>query len=56
MANLLSLAYHEMRLILASVLLHFDLELSSQEDDWMDQRCHFLWDKKPLMVKLKPVG
>jgi hypothetical protein len=40
-----------MRLILASVLLYFDLELS-MEGDWMHQQCHFLWDKNPLMVKL----
>jgi hypothetical protein len=45
-----------MRLILASVLLHFDLELCSESDDWMDQQTHFLWDKKPLMVKLKLVN
>jgi hypothetical protein len=42
-----------MRLILASVLLHFDLELSDENGDWMSQQCHLLWDKGPLMVKLR---
>jgi hypothetical protein len=43
-----------MRLILASVLLHFDLELCTETGDWLKQRCYFLWDKQPLFVKLKP--
>jgi hypothetical protein len=43
-----------MRLILASVLLHFDLELSAETGDWMDHPCFTLWEKGPLMVKLKP--
>jgi cytochrome P450 len=54
LTNSVSLAYHEMRLILASVLLHFDLELCTETGDWLKQRCYFLWDKQPLFVKLKP--
>jgi cytochrome P450 len=54
-ANGCSLAYHEMRLILASVLVHFEIELCPESENWMDQQTHFLWDKKPLMVKLKLV-
>ena len=43
-----------MRLILASVFLHFDLELCDETGDWLDQENYILWDKKPLIVKLKP--
>jgi hypothetical protein len=51
-----SLAYHEMRLILASILLHFDLELERGQEQWMRQESHILWDKPPLLVKLKYVS
>jgi cytochrome P450 len=51
-----SLAYAEMRLILAKVLWHFDMELVDKEKDWMkDQKVFTLWDKPSLMVKLVPV-
>ncbi|KAH7410057.1 cytochrome P450 [Phaeosphaeria sp. MPI-PUGE-AT-0046c] len=49
-----NLAYHEMRLILASMLLHFNWELSAITGDWLDQECYFIWAKKPLLVKLTP--
>lgn len=51
-----SLAYHEMRLILASVLLHFDVKLWDKTDEWLDQEMHILWQKKPLFVNLVPVS
>jgi hypothetical protein len=44
-----------MRLVLASVLLHFDLELCDEAEDWLNQDVYILWDKKPLHVKLIPV-
>ncbi|PVH95604.1 cytochrome P450 [Periconia macrospinosa] len=50
-----NLAYHEMRFVLASVLLNFDLELADNTV-WTDQNVYNLWDKKPLMIKLTPVG
>lgn len=50
-----SLAYHEMRLILASVLFHFDLVLQDNETVWLDQKVHILWGKGPLLVKLLAV-
>lgn len=53
MTNMNSLAYHEMRLILASVLFHFDLELCDTKEEWLQQETHAVWDKKPLEVKLK---
>ncbi|CAO2653949.1 Nn.00g106820.m01.CDS01 [Neocucurbitaria sp. VM-36] len=49
-----NLAYHEMRLMLASVLFHFDLELCNENEDWLDQQMYVLWDKMPLLVDLKP--
>ena len=51
-----SLAYAEMRLILAKVLYKFDLELVDKEQDWFgEQKCFTLWEKGALMVNLKPV-
>lgn len=39
--------------MLASVLFHFDLELCDTQSDWLHQETHILWDKPPLMVRLK---
>ncbi len=51
-----SLAYAEMRLILAKVLFSFDLELVEKTDNWMaDQKVFALWEKPALMVRLKPI-
>ncbi|KAH8776279.1 cytochrome P450 [Diaporthe sp. PMI_573] len=50
-----NLAYHEMRLILSKVLWNFDLELCTQSDKWTDQKSFILWEKPPLMVKMKSV-
>ena len=49
-----SLAYVEMRLILARMVFNFDMELDQPETDWMDQNCFTLWEKPGLMVKLHP--
>ena len=56
-ANVLnSLAYAEMRLILAKVLWHFDLELVEPGRDWLgEQKVFALWDKGSLGVRLKAV-
>jgi hypothetical protein len=43
-----------MRLIAAKLFYHFDAELCPETGDWMDQATYFLWEKKPLRVKLKP--
>lgn len=48
------LANVEMRLILARVLWNFDLELSPGSDRWVDQPIYTLYEKSPLMVKLRP--
>ena len=41
-----------MRLILTKLLWHFDLELSPESSDWVDQGSYNLWDRRPLKVKL----
>lgn len=48
-----NMAYHEMRLILAKVLYNFDLELCPQSERWMDQEVYTLWEKHPLMVRVR---
>ena len=50
------MANHELRLIIAKVLYAFDLELLPESRDWMDQGTFFLWQKTPLMCKLKVVN
>jgi hypothetical protein len=44
-----------MRLMLASVFFHFDVELCDIKTDWLHQQTYALWDKKPLIVKLRAV-
>ena len=49
-----NLAYHEMRIILAKVLWNFDLELDGQSVGWAErQRTFALWEKQPLMVRVR---
>ncbi|KAF4539586.1 Benzoate 4-monooxygenase cytochrome p450 protein [Lasiodiplodia theobromae] len=50
-----NLAYHEMRLILAKLLWNFDMELAEPlSTGWAEsQKTYILWDKPPLMVRLK---
>ncbi|OJD35901.1 cytochrome p450 [Diplodia corticola] len=50
-----SLAYHEMRLILAKLLWNFDFELCPESDGWINQKCYTLWQKDPLWVKARPI-
>lgn len=50
-----SLAYAEVKLILARVLYNFDMELVDPDEDWMDQKAFFIWTKPPLNVYLTPV-
>jgi cytochrome P450 len=51
-----NLAWHEMRLMLATVLLHFDLELCDESTAWADQKVYVLCEKGPLMCRLKLAG
>ncbi|PYH89624.1 cytochrome P450 [Aspergillus ellipticus CBS 707.79] len=48
-----NLAYNEMRIICARVLWNFDLELCADSTKWNEQKTYALWEKHPLMCKLK---
>lgn len=50
-----SLAYAEVKLILARILYNFDMELVDPDRDWMDQKAFFIWTKPPLNIYLTPV-
>jgi hypothetical protein len=47
------LATVEMHLILARVPYNFDLELMPESENWTDQRIFIVWQKRPLMVRLR---
>lgn len=52
-----SLAYAEMRLILARILFNFDLRLGDESKGWLrDQKIFSLWKKPALQVHMTPVG
>ena len=34
---------------------NFDLELCPESEGWADQKVYLLWEKHPLMVKLRDV-
>jgi hypothetical protein len=51
-----SMAWHEMRLFIVKVLYNFDLELVDNKQDWADQNCYCLWEKKPLICRVKPAA
>lgn len=53
-----NMAMHEMRLMAAKVLYHFDLVLDGGDDEgrrWTDQKAYVLWEKKPLMCRMVEV-
>lgn len=50
-----SLAYNEMRVILARLLWNFDLELCEESGHWDQQYTYTLWEKPPLMCRLRDV-
>ncbi|KAF1810767.1 benzoate 4-monooxygenase cytochrome P450 [Eremomyces bilateralis CBS 781.70] len=51
-----NLAYHEIRLLLATTLYHFDMTLCDESMNWCDQKVFALWEKPPLMVNLALAG
>lgn len=51
-----SLAWHEMRLLLAALILSFDVELAAESKNWINQKIYVLWEKKPLICNLKQVS
>ena len=50
-----SLAYAEMRFILARMFWNFDFEIAEPSRDWADGlKSWLIWEKRPLQVYLKP--
>lgn len=47
-----NLAYLEMRIILARMILNFDLELCKESKGWAEQKIYNLWEKGPLNVRV----
>jgi hypothetical protein len=41
-----------MRMILATLLYHFDLQLCQESQSWIEQKCFTLWEKVPLMCRV----
>lgn len=40
---------------MAKVIYRYDLELADEKLDWQkESRMHTLWEKPPLMVKVRP--
>lgn len=53
----LSLAYAEMRIILARLIYDFDLTLADDSKHWIERQKAFpLWNRIPLNVYLKSRG
>lgn len=43
-----------MQILLAKLVWHFDMELSDKQTTWVqDLRVYGLWDKGPLMIRVK---
>lgn len=49
-----SLAYSEMRLILALIIFNFDMKIADESRDWIIQKNFLMWQKGPLKVYLTP--
>ena len=50
-----SLAYAEMRLVLAKLVWNFDMELDPRSDGWIGQnKVYLLWEKPELFIRLIP--
>jgi cytochrome P450 len=49
-----NMAMHEMRLIMATLLQTYDLELCEESANWAAQKSFVLWIKGPLVVRATP--
>jgi hypothetical protein len=50
-----SLAYAEMRLILAKIVFNFEVSLEDDSKDFINKStAHSLWNKPPLNMHVKP--
>jgi hypothetical protein len=50
-----SLAYAEMRVIVAKAFWSFDMTLDKSSEGWDIQNSFNIWEKKPLMMHLTKV-
>lgn len=48
-----NMAWHEMRLIFGNLLSKFDMELCEESRGWINGKTYVLWEKTPLMVRLR---
>ena len=44
----------EVRLILARLLLNFDITAGENDWDWNSQKTYHVWEKRPLFVNISP--
>jgi hypothetical protein len=52
-----NLAWHELRLFLATTYTFFDLELTEKSQNWFaDNRVFTVWEKPPLWCRVKAAG
>ena len=50
-----SLAYAEMRLIMAKLIWRYDIELCDESIDWdVKSKVYIVYQKGPLYIRLKP--
>ncbi|KAI1433355.1 cytochrome P450 [Xylaria sp. CBS 124048] len=50
-----TLAYAEMRLILAKIVYYFDISMAEESRDWLRyQKAYNVWDKPALHIHMKP--
>ena len=52
MVRNVSLAFFEMRSLLARVLWHFDLALCEESSEWPRHKAYLLWDRPSLWVEI----
>ncbi|KAI0129801.1 cytochrome P450 [Xylariales sp. AK1849] len=50
----MNMAWHEMRLLFGKLLYNFDIG-SDVGPEWLDQNTYVIWDRKPLVCRLKSV-
>lgn len=52
----LSMAWIELRILMAKLVYHFDFEIVDKNLNWLGQQeCYTLWQKPDLFVKAIPV-
>ncbi|KAF2707204.1 cytochrome P450 [Pleomassaria siparia CBS 279.74] len=47
--------WYVIRLVFASRLLNFDIELADEASEWPRQKSYWIWRTRPLMCRILPV-